>query len=72
MISVDNIGVDFSGSTLFNDVSFVINENDKIALMGKNGAGKSTLMKIIAGVQNANRGAVRAQKDTVIAYLPQH
>lgn len=72
MISVDNVGVDFSGSTLFNDVSFVINENDKIALMGKNGAGKSTLMKIIAGVQSSNRGAVRAPKDTVIAYLPQH
>ncbi len=72
MISVDNVGVDFSGSTLFNDVSFVINENDKIALMGKNGAGKSTLMKIIAGVQKANRGAVRSPKDTVIAYLPQH
>ena len=51
MISVDQLGVEFSGHTLFNDVSFVINENDKIALMGKNGAGKSTLLKIIAGVK---------------------
>lgn len=72
MISVDNIGVDFGGRTLFNEVSFVINENDKIALMGKNGAGKSTMMKIIAGVQNANRGNIRYPKETVIAYLPQH
>lgn len=72
MISVDALAVEFSGTTLFSDVSFVINPNDKIALMGKNGAGKSTLMKIIAGVQNPNRGFVRAAKDTVIAYLPQH
>jgi ATP-binding cassette, subfamily F, member 3 len=72
MISIDNLGVDFSGSTLFNDVSFVINATDKIALMGKNGAGKSTMMKIIAGEQKANRGHVRAPKDAVIAYLPQH
>lgn len=72
MISVDGIGVDFSGQTLFNDVSFVINQDDKIALMGKNGAGKSTIMKIIAGAQKANRGHIRTPKDTVIAYLPQH
>ena len=72
MISVDNLAVEFSGQTLFKDVSFTINENDKIALMGKNGAGKSTMMKIIAGVQNATRGNVRSPKDTVIAYLPQH
>ncbi|KAB8155133.1 ATP-binding cassette domain-containing protein [Kordia sp. TARA_039_SRF] len=72
MITVDNIAVEFSGTTLFSDVNFVINENDKIALMGKNGAGKSTMMKIIAGVQNATRGKVNAPKDTVIAYLPQH
>ncbi|MDN3491975.1 ABC-F family ATP-binding cassette domain-containing protein [Winogradskyella bathintestinalis] len=72
MISVDNLAVEFSGQTLFSDVSFTINENDKIALMGKNGAGKSTMMKIIAGVQNATRGHVRSPKDTVIAYLPQH
>jgi ATP-binding cassette subfamily F protein 3 len=72
MITVDNIAVEFSGTTLFSDVNFVINENDKIALMGKNGAGKSTMMKIIAGAQNATRGKVNAPKDTVIAYLPQH
>ena len=72
MISVDSVGVEFSGSTLFNNISFVINENDKIALMGKNGAGKSTLMKIIAGSYKPNKGHVRAPKDAVIAYLPQH
>ena len=72
MISVDAIGVEFSGQTLFSDVSFVINENDKIALMGKNGAGKSTIMKIIAGAQLANKGNIRYPKETVIAYLPQH
>ncbi|MDP2687003.1 MAG: ABC-F family ATP-binding cassette domain-containing protein [Aequorivita sp.] len=72
MISIDNLAVEFSGDTLFSDVSFVVNENDKIALMGKNGAGKSTMMKIIAGEQKPTRGNVRAPKDAVIAYLPQH
>ena len=72
MISVDNVGIEFSGISLFKDVSFVINPNDKIALMGKNGAGKSTMMKIIAGVQKATNGGVKAPKDIVIAYLPQH
>ncbi|MEW7290650.1 ABC-F family ATP-binding cassette domain-containing protein [Aquimarina sp. 2304DJ70-9] len=72
MISVDGIAVEFSGETLFNNVSFVINENDKIALMGKNGAGKSTMMKIITGVQKATRGHIRYPKEAVIAYLPQH
>ncbi len=72
MISIDGLAVEFSGDTLFSDVSFVVNENDKIALMGKNGAGKSTMMKIIAGVQKPTRGNVRAPKDAVIAYLPQH
>ena len=72
MIAVDNLAVEFSGRTLFSDVSFFINENDKIALMGKNGAGKSTMMKIIAGVQKPTRGHVRCPKDGVIAYLPQH
>lgn len=72
MISVDSLAVEFSGQTLFSDVSFSINENDKIALMGKNGAGKSTMMKIIAGVQQATKGNVRSPKETVIAYLPQH
>ena len=72
MISVDGLAVEFSGSTLFSDVSFVINENDKIALMGKNGAGKSTMMKIVAGISKPTRGHVRSPQDTVIAYLPQH
>tara|TARA_R110000765_G_scaffold11776_6_gene37104 strand:+ start:18 stop:1655 length:1638 start_codon:yes stop_codon:yes gene_type:complete len=72
MISVDNLAVEFSGTTLFSDVSFVINPTDKIALMGKNGAGKSTMMKIVAGEQKGTRGNVRVPKDAVIAYLPQH
>ncbi|WP_347374263.1 ABC-F family ATP-binding cassette domain-containing protein [Aequorivita sp. Q41] len=72
MISIDGLAVEYSGDTLFSDVTFVVNENDKIALMGKNGAGKSTMMKIIAGVQKPTRGNVRAPKDAVIAYLPQH
>lgn len=72
MITVENIAVEFSGTTLFSEVSFVINPSDKIALMGKNGAGKSTMMKIIAGEQKATRGHVRTPGDTVIAYLPQH
>ena len=72
MISIDNLAVEFSGTALFSDVSFVINPTDKIALMGKNGAGKSTMMKIVAGEQKPTRGHVRAPKDAVIAYLPQH
>ena len=72
MISVDGITVEFGGSTLFADISFVINEKDRIALMGKNGAGKSTLLKILAGVREPSRGKISAPKDTVIAYLPQH
>ena len=72
MISVDGLTVEFGGTTLFKDVSFAINEKDRIALMGKNGAGKSTLLKIIAGVKSASRGKVSAPKDAVVAYLPQH
>ena len=72
MISIDGLTVEFGGSTLFSDLSFVINEKDRIALMGKNGAGKSTLLKILAGVREPTRGKVSAPKDTVIAYLPQH
>lgn len=72
MISIDGLTVEFGGSALFSDISFVINEKDRIALMGKNGAGKSTLLKILAGVREATRGKVSALKDTVIAYLPQH
>lgn len=72
MISVDGLTVEFGGTTLFSDISFVINDKDRIALMGKNGAGKSTLLKILAGVREPTRGKVSAPKDTVIAYLPQH
>jgi ATP-binding cassette subfamily F protein 3 len=72
MISVDGITVEFGGSALFSDISFVINEKDRIALMGKNGAGKSTLLKVIAGERNPNKGRISAPKDAVIAYLPQH
>lgn len=72
MISVDGLTVEFGGTTLFKDISFQINEKDRIALMGKNGAGKSTLLKILAGVRQPTRGRVSSPKDTVIAYLPQH
>ncbi len=72
MISVDGLAVEFAGSTLFSDINFVINDKDRIALMGKNGAGKSTLLKIIAGAQTPTRGRISAPKDAVIAYLPQH
>lgn len=72
MISVDGLTVEFAGSALFSDISFVINDKDRIALMGKNGAGKSTLLKVIAGARTATKGRVSAPKDAVIAYLPQH
>ena len=72
MISVDGLTVEFGGTTLFKDISFAINDKDRIALMGKNGAGKSTLLKIIAGQKTASRGKVSAPKDAMIAYLPQH
>ena len=70
MISIDGLAVEFGGTTLFSDISFVINEKDRIALMGKNGAGKSTLLKILAGVRQPTRGKISAPKDSVIAYLP--
>jgi ATP-binding cassette, subfamily F, member 3 len=72
MITVNDIAVEFGGTTLFSDVTFAINENDKIALMGKNGAGKSTLLKIVAGENKPSRGGISAPSDAVIAYLPQH
>ncbi|WP_426095337.1 ABC-F family ATP-binding cassette domain-containing protein [Flavobacterium sp. DSR2-3-3] len=72
MITVNDISVQFGGTALFSDVSFAINENDKIALMGKNGAGKSTLLKIIAGQSKPSTGNISAPKDAVVAYLPQH
>lgn len=72
MVSIDGLTVEFGGTTLFKDISFVINPKDRIALMGKNGAGKSTLLKILAGVRTATRGSVSAPKDCTICYLPQH
>jgi len=72
MITVNDISVQFGGTTLFSDISFAINENDKIALMGKNGAGKSTLLKIIAGQSKPSTGNISAPKDAIVAYLPQH
>ncbi len=72
MITVDGLTVEFGGTTLFKDISFQINEKDRIALMGKNGAGKSTLLKILAGARTATRGTVSTPKDCVVAYLPQH
>lgn len=72
MITVNDIAVEFGGTTLFSDVTFAINENDRIALMGKNGAGKSTLLKIVAGINKPSRGVISAPKEAVIAYLPQH
>ena len=79
MISVDAVTVEFNGSPLFSDITFNINENDRIALMGKNGAGKSTILKIIAGANlpvaqasKPTRGKVSAPKEAIIAYLPQH
>ncbi len=72
MISVDAVTVEFNGAALFSNITFNINENDRIALMGKNGAGKSTLLKIIAGANKPTRGKVSGPKDAIIAYLPQH
>lgn len=72
MISVEGLAVEFGGTTLFSDISFQINEKDRIALMGKNGAGKSTLLKILAGVRQPTRGHVGVPKDCTVAYLPQH
>tara|TARA_R110000796_G_scaffold77584_2_gene173240 strand:- start:115069 stop:116706 length:1638 start_codon:yes stop_codon:yes gene_type:complete len=72
MISVDAVGVEFSSTTLFSNVTFNVNDNDRIALMGKNGAGKSTLLKIIAGESKPTQGKISAPKDAIVAYLPQH
>ena len=66
MISIDNLSVEFSTRPLFTDASFVINDKDRIALVGKNGAGKSTLLKIIAGMQAPTRGAVSVPRETMI------
>ena len=71
MISVENLEVEFGAKPLFQNVSYVINDKDRIALVGKNGAGKSTMLKIIAGLQQPTGGVVAVPKDTTIGYLPQ-
>ena len=71
MISVQNLSVEFSAKSLFDNVSYVINRRDRIALVGKNGAGKSTMLKIIAGLQKPTSGQVAVPQDTTIGYLPQ-
>ncbi len=72
MVSVDSLAVEFGGTTLFKDISFVINDKERIALMGKNGAGKSTMLKIIAGEKIPTRGRVTVNDGGKIGYLPQH
>lgn len=71
MVSINNLGVEFSARPLFDDISFVINDNDRIALTGKNGAGKSTLLKIIAGLESPTSGGVAKPNSISIGYLPQ-
>ena len=71
MISVDNLKVEFGTTPLFSDVSFVVNDKDRIALVGKNGAGKSTMMKILVGLQQPTEGTVSVSNNTTIGYLPQ-
>jgi len=71
MISIDGLTVEFGVKPLFKDVSFVVNERDRIALVGKNGAGKSTMLKILCGLQNPTSGTVSIPNDTTVGYLPQ-
>ena len=71
MISINNLSVEFSAKSLFDNISYVINPRDKIALVGKNGAGKSTMLKIIAGLQSPTSGSVSVPAETTIGYLPQ-
>lgn len=72
VISVEGLTVEFGGFSLFDDISFVINKKERIALVGKNGAGKSTMLKIFAGLQAPTRGNLSVPKDISIGYLPQH
>ena len=71
MISVEGLTVEFNATPLFEDVSYVINKKDRIALVGKNGAGKSTMLKILAGLQSPTRGVIAIPRDVTIGYLPQ-
>ena len=72
MISIEQLSVEFGGSPLFDNIGFLINQKDKIALVGRNGAGKTTLLKLIAGKQQPTRGKIIASTDLTIGYLPQH
>jgi len=72
MISVEQLTVEFGGSPLFDEISFLVNPKDKIALVGKNGAGKTTLLRIFSGKQQPTRGRITVPKDLTIGYLPQH
>ena len=72
MISVEQLTVEFGGSPLFDEITFLVNAKDKIALVGKNGAGKTTLLKIFAGKQSPTKGRITVPKDLTIGYLPQH
>lgn len=72
MISINNLSVEFSAKSLFDNINYVINDKDKIALVGKNGAGKSTMLKIIAGLQKPTSGSVSVPADVTVGYLPQH
>lgn len=71
-ISINSLSVEFSAKSLFDNISYIINPKDKIALVGKNGAGKSTMLKIIAGLQKPTSGNVAMPRDTTVGYLPQH
>ena len=72
MISIEQLTVEFGGTPLFDNIGFLINAKDKIALVGKNGAGKTTLLRLIAGTQNPTRGNIVIPSDLTIGYLPQH
>ena len=71
MVSVDNLKVEFGVTPLFEDVSYVINKRDRIALVGKNGAGKSTMLKILAGMQQPTSGVVAMPKEITVGYYVQ-
>lgn len=71
MISIDHLTVEFGAKPLFSDVSFVVNDHDRIALVGKNGAGKSTMLKLLCGIQKPTSGNISVPTDFTIGYLPQ-
>lgn len=72
MISIEQLSVDFGSTSLFDNIGFLINPKEKIALVGKNGSGKTTLLKLIAGKMTPTRGRIELPKDLTIGYLPQH